>query len=171
MFDVRVSGRSGFTMLELVTVMLIIGVLSAMILGITKYAVLKGATSRAQAEIAAMEAALETYKNDNGIYPLTAAPRPYTTPTLFNTNSVTLFNALAAGPKKYFTFKPDQLQSFPLGSIIVTNILDPFGNLYSYYCNPGALDLDQTNRVTFDLWSFGPDHQNDTADDIVNWRR
>jgi type II secretory pathway pseudopilin PulG len=162
-----VSSPSGFTLIELLGVFIIIGVLAGMILGITKYASTNAATSRAKAEIAAMETALEVYRSDNGIYPITVGPRPYSTPTLFNTNSVSLYNALATGSRMYFTFRLDQLQVIG-ASPAITNVLDPFGNQYSYYCNPGAID--QTNQVTFDLWSFGPDHLNDTADDIVNWR-
>jgi hypothetical protein len=79
-------------------------------------------------------------------------------------NSPLLYSSLVDG--KYITFKREQIQ--PIDATR-TNILDPFGPPYNYYCNPIALD--QTNRPTFDLWSYGPDGKNDTADDIVNWRR
>ena len=49
--------------------MAIILVLAGLILGTCGYVQNKGARSRAEAEIAAMSAALENYKADNGIYP------------------------------------------------------------------------------------------------------
>src|ERR1700692_3530648 len=71
-FDIRASSfRAGgaFTILELLVVMTIIIVLAGLILATSGYVQKKGARSRAEAEIAAMSAALESYKADNGIYP------------------------------------------------------------------------------------------------------
>ncbi|MGZ4986342.1 MAG: type II secretion system protein, partial [Chthoniobacterales bacterium] len=58
-----------FTLIELLVVMAIIIILAGLILGTSGYVQKKGARSRAEAEIAAMSAALESYKADNGIYP------------------------------------------------------------------------------------------------------
>ena len=60
----------GFTLIELLTVISVIAVLSALILGTAGYIQRKAATSRAQSEIKAMEAACESYKADNGTYPM-----------------------------------------------------------------------------------------------------
>ncbi len=49
--------------------MAIIIVLAGLVLSISGYVQNKGARSRAEAEIAAMSAAIESYKADNGIYP------------------------------------------------------------------------------------------------------
>src|SRR5262252_1150174 len=59
----------GFTLIELVLVVGIIAVLSALVLSTVGYARKKGARARAETEIAAMSAACENYKADNGIYP------------------------------------------------------------------------------------------------------
>src|SRR5438094_498245 len=59
----------GFTIMELLVVITIIIVLAGLILATTGYVQKKGARSRAEAEIAAMSAALENYKADNGTYP------------------------------------------------------------------------------------------------------
>ena len=53
--------------------MSIIIVLAGLILATSGYVQKKGARSRAEAEIAAMSAALESYKADNGIYPTEAS--------------------------------------------------------------------------------------------------
>jgi general secretion pathway protein G len=154
---------AGFTLIELLTVIVIIAILAGLIVGASKYALTKGARSRAQAEIAAMETAMESFKTDNGFYPNTG-----TTRANVNSNSSVLYTALAGGPKQYFHFKAEQLQVLP-GA--VTNIMDPFGRPYNYYqTNDSAL---VTNVVTFDLWSYGPNGINDegTSDDLTNWRQ
>jgi type II secretory pathway pseudopilin PulG len=58
-----------FTLIELLVVIAIIIVLAGLILSTFGYVQKKGARSRAETEIAAMSAACESYKADNGIYP------------------------------------------------------------------------------------------------------
>jgi prepilin-type N-terminal cleavage/methylation domain-containing protein len=58
-----------FTLIELIVVVSIIAVLSALVLSTVGYARKKGAQARAETEIAAMSAACENYKGDNGVYP------------------------------------------------------------------------------------------------------
>ncbi len=66
--------RTAFTLIELLVVITIIIILAGLILATVGYVQKKGATSRAAAEIAAMSAALESYKADNGIYPRDISP-------------------------------------------------------------------------------------------------
>lgn len=155
-------------------VLVIILTLAGLILGVAKYASTKAATSRAQAEIAAMEMALEHYKSDNGAYPPITGPRVTSGAqgypgTAEYSNSAVLYTALAGGPKIYFTFRADQVRSNT--TLAANYVVDPFGNPYNYYQtnNPTLV----TNVATFDLWSYGPDGKNDegTNDDITNWRR
>jgi len=171
--------RSGFTLIELLTVLVIIMILVGIIVGASKYAQTKGGTTRAQAEIAAIETALESYKNDNGAY-------PQSTPVLLNPaqNSILLYNALVAGPKTYMSFKPTEMRADPLNPTVVipvtcpanstsltyTNVMivDPFGRPYNYYnpCSTGGA----TNQVSFDLWSYGPGGVNGAVDNVTNWK-
>src|SRR6266550_3020777 len=58
-----------FTLIELVLVVGIIIVLAGLVLSTVGYARKKGARARAETEIAALSAACENYKADNGIYP------------------------------------------------------------------------------------------------------
>src|SRR6266853_3596465 len=60
---------NAFTLIELIVVVSIIAVLGALVLSTAGYARKKGALARAETEIAAMSAACENYKADNGIYP------------------------------------------------------------------------------------------------------
>src|SRR5919197_1168731 len=74
-----------FTLIELILVIGIIIVLAGLVLSTAGYARKKAALARAETEIAAMSAAIENYKADNGVYPRDAA----TTDTLDAKTSVT----------------------------------------------------------------------------------
>src|SRR5712692_3817775 len=82
----------GFTIVELLVVITIIIILAGLILSTVGYVQKKGARSRAETEIAAMSAALESYKADNGIYPCDAT----TTDTLDPAATINLANYAAA---------------------------------------------------------------------------
>jgi type II secretory pathway pseudopilin PulG len=60
---------TGFTLIELIVVIGVIIILTGLVLSTVGYARKKGARARAETEIAAMSAACESYKADNGIYP------------------------------------------------------------------------------------------------------
>ena len=160
-----------FTVVELLVVMAIILVLAGLILATSGYVQKKGARSRAEAEIAAMSAALENYKADNGIYPRDANSSDQADPTkdlsdkAYTLASVFLYEQLygatmgartpASGAKTYFSFKPNMLNPPPPSTDPVTSIRDPFGNPYGYStakaANPsGAIGV----NPTFDLWTI-----------------
>ena len=91
------AARSGeqsdnaFTLIELLVVFGIILILAGLVLSTVGYARKKGARARAETEIAAMAAACESYKSDNGVYPrgngaLGNTNQPYDTDQL-ETNS------------------------------------------------------------------------------------
>ena len=131
--------RGGFTLIELLTVMAVIAILAALLLQISGYVQKKGAMARAEAEIKAMEAACESYKSDNGIYPRgpsvamtvggTSIPvnatdsldaRTTGAPTSYTTQSLYLYVQLSGdtngdgtpgdgGAKIYMDFKPGML--------------------------------------------------------------
>ena len=61
--------QKAFTLIELIVVVGLILILAGLVLSTAGYARKKGARSRAETEIAAMSAACESYKADNGIYP------------------------------------------------------------------------------------------------------
>jgi len=172
--------HSAFTLIEILTVIVIITILAGLVVGAAKYAQQKGARSRAEAEIATMETALEQYKIDYGVYPWSTDVRANNT-----ANSILLYWALATGPKTYLTFKANQLRDYhatitiPI-TCLATNftgpevaLIDPFGQPYNYFHRPSCSTDGQTNEVTFDLWSYGPNGVNDegTNDDISNWRQ
>lgn len=152
----------GFTVVELIVVLTIILVLAGLVLATSKYVRDKGARSRSEAEIAALSAALESYKADNGIYPknadtdsLNARTDVNATQTNYQRASLLLYEQLSgdvnadrtAENATYFTFKDNQL-SPATGNVAF--IKDPFSNSYGY--STGG----QTGagyNPTFDLWS------------------
>jgi type II secretory pathway pseudopilin PulG len=186
--------RSGaFTLLELLIVMAIIIVLAGLVIGTSGYVQKKGARSRAEAEIAALSSALESYKADNGTYPrdpnitdrLNA--RNAVDPANYNEASRFLYAELSgdrnsdrvvnsadrlpgetADPRPYFTFKPNMLSPKDQTQPVVA-IRDPFGNSYGYstaYQNDPSMGY----NPTFDLWSTGGgDKQSDVPGWIKNW--
>ena len=68
------SHRSGFTLIELLAVVVIILILAGIVLGLVKFANEKAARAKAEGEISAISAALESYKTDNGTYPKEVPP-------------------------------------------------------------------------------------------------
>ena len=151
----------GYTIVELLIVMTIILVLVGLILATSGYVHNKGARSRAEAEIAAMSAALENYKADNGGYPVDVSvdAKMKSDPADYKGASLTLYKALSgdadndsnrsAEATSYFAFKDNQL-SPPTGSVVF--IKDPFG--YSYgYSTIYQTDPAKGYNPTFDLWS------------------
>src|SRR5260370_3866834 len=161
-----------FTIIELLVVITIIIILASLILSTVGYVQKKDARSRAEAEIAAMSAALASYKADNGIYPRdatktdqvdpAASPIP-TTATQFlyeqlSGNSATNLQPIS-GAKSYFAFKPQMLfgTKDSNGNLTsVSYIRDPFGNSYGYSTLKASGGTGGYNP-TFDLWSIAAD--------------
>jgi type II secretory pathway pseudopilin PulG len=167
--NIEFVGEAAFTIIELLVVIALIIILAGLILSTVGYVQNKGARSRAETEIAAISAALENYKADNGIYPTdstkteTLDPAANINLTNYATASLYLYEQLsgdlsanrkpAATAKTYFPFKPNQLSPFDQTQN-VTAIRDPFGNSYGYSTakatNPnGTVGY----NPTFDLWS------------------
>ena len=143
--------RSGFTLIELLVVIAIIAILAALVLSTAGFIQKKGAMSRAEAEIAALSAALENYKIDLGDYP-TSTNFPNT-----GIASNSLFGALSpATGKVYFEFSK--------GMTNTSGIIDPFGTVY-YYSYPGLTNRSGTNF--YDLFSTAGSTTNQT--NVVKW--
>src|SRR2546430_10769256 len=129
---------NAFTLIELLVVFGIILILAGLVLSTVGYARKKGARARAETEIAAMAAACESYKSDNGIYPrdttnnttdnlaaLTTQTPPDPLPTSYDPSNAAysaasfyLYGQLSGNingdrstysQKSYFQFKPHML--------------------------------------------------------------
>jgi len=148
----------GFTLIEMLTVMLIIAVLASLILGVNALVQSKAARARAEGEIRTLSMGCENYKVDNGTYPRTGDtdalnPRedvnPNSSDEKYQDASKDLYKALSgdSGPGKDPDFIPDGKIYLPEffkpnvlaakkdanGKIIeVKYIQDPFGQCYGY---------------------------------------
>ena len=157
--------RAGFTLIELLVVMAIVVILAGLILATAGYVQNKGMRSRAEAEIAAMSAALENYKADNGVYPSDSITNNFDVGTTslsdYAPPSLRLYEYLSGDTnhdrtvdsKSYFPFKPNQLSPTDQ-SVAITAIRDPFGNPYGYSTMKASNPAKNGYNPTFDLWSL-----------------
>jgi general secretion pathway protein G len=190
-FDIRASDFefrhvTAFTIVELLVVIALIIVLAGLILSTVGYVQSKGARSRAETEIAAISAALENYKADNGIYPRDTTNRTTDNlnarisgnPTNYQAASLFLYDSLfgsvlsgsrmaAPGTKSYFVFKPYMLNPSDQ-TRNVQYIRDPFGYSYGYSTayqrNPAT-----GYNPTFDLWSTAGNTDNNNPPNQAQW--
>src|SRR5205807_6293557 len=155
LFVIRTSSfraEGAVTIIELLLVIIIILILAGLILSISSYVQNKGARARAETEIAAMAAALESYKADNGIYPRDNPGNQYTDNLnakvdadppqskyqhaslylFFHPSGLDASQQPVARLKSSFALTPHML-SHPAGNTTtVAYIRDPFGNSYGY---------------------------------------
>jgi general secretion pathway protein G len=134
----------GFTLIEIMAVVLIIGLLSTLV-GLAIFPQIdKSRVNTARAQIKMLDAALETYRMDNARFPTTEQG----------------LEALIKESAEARNFQPG-------GYLRERRIpVDPWGNEYNYE-SPG-----QHNSHSYDLWSFGADSTagGDGIDaDIGNW--
>ncbi len=184
-----------FTLVELLTVIAIIGVLASLILMTSGFVQKKAASSRAQAEIQALSAACESYKADNAAYPQpktqTAPPTTYT-PASYNAQSRALYQAASgdgddallggtvasdgqqdADKKRYMDFKANMLGGLDANKKVTAAVFvqDPFGYSYGYYVpDPNATPaVPVIHNPTFDLWSTAGTTSATTSANQVKW--
>src|SRR6266516_5509498 len=161
-----------FTLIELIVVITVIIILTGLVLSTVGYAQKKGARARAETEIAAISAALESYKADNAIYPRNSTtdllnstndgnPVDYATACRYMYGEVTgdrdFDGSTDSGSKSYITLKPtsmlrtDMSQPPSLSNPVIA-IRDAFGNSYGYSTSMASTGTGGYNP-TFDLWS------------------
>lgn len=137
----------GFTLIEIMAVVLIMGMLMALVGVNIAGQIDKARVATAKAQITQLESALEFYRMDNGRYPSSAQG----------------LDALVNKPSG----KPEP-RSYPPGGYLKKKdaLKDPWGEPFQYQ-SPGS-----HNVHSFDLWSLGADGSSggDDADgDIGNW--
>ena len=194
---------TGFTLLELLVVIVIIMFLAGITIPIVssiQTSAKKGVTS---AQISQLGLALKQFESDFGVFP----PDNYTAnPITIGGVSIPVDSDLDTGSKclvfflgskfiftstsfndiygPYIEFKRAQLDKVTgvdfaddTGSLTITGVngtrevfqyKDPFGSYYSYDSSSPS-----KNTASFDIYSFGPDKNNDSgadaSDDITNW--
>jgi prepilin-type N-terminal cleavage/methylation domain-containing protein len=160
----QIFPRRAFTLIELLVVITVIAILAGLVLSTAGYVQKKSARSRAEAEIAALSAALESYKVEYGAYPSNSAAG--------SNGSLVLYKALAysnadLNPNGKIFMEPTRSMLAGTNAISTTHFVDPFGNAYEYRTGSNA-----TNNGSnfFDLWSLaGAKPSTDTNQWIKNW--
>ncbi|MBI2885458.1 MAG: type II secretion system major pseudopilin GspG, partial [Candidatus Omnitrophica bacterium] len=143
----------GFTLVELLIVIAILGILMSLVTAGAQTARRRGAVAKAKATIAALETAIAMYHADLGSYPASG--------------NAELVAALTEEPDDanwqgpYMELKQDE--------VVNGELVDPWGSPYLYESvNEGS----PTHRTqSYDLFSVGPNGSDDggTQDDLVNW--
>jgi len=156
----RLAPHSGFTLIEMITVVAIIILLAGLVISVAGYANRKAAMERALNEIKGIGAAIESYKIDNGTVPQNndtdlLDPRIHfsavggTSGGYYHKASRYLYQALTGdldppndpdgkpepGNKSYYTFDRSLLNVNRNGTGEITKvnyIQDPFGSSYGY---------------------------------------
>jgi type II secretory pathway pseudopilin PulG len=156
---------SGFTILELLVVITIIIILAGLTIATMNYVQTKARRARAEAEIAAISAALENYKADNGVYPsdgntdgLDPGSTKASDPKNYSAAGGTLYIGLSGDKDADPVSSGDDVKNYigPLlkaGSLATPSagtpyLKDPWGNAYGY-------STAKRYNPTFDLWSIG----------------
>jgi prepilin-type N-terminal cleavage/methylation domain-containing protein len=170
------TARSAFTLIELIVVVTIITILAGLVLSTAGYARKKGARARAETEIAAMSAACESYKSDNGTYPrdptantatdaLNARtmgdPTSTTTPT-YSAASLVLYRALS-GDRNLDRNVTTTDETFNIDGTTLTPPLSQLPQSYFTF-KPNMLSpADQTQNVQYLRDPFGNAYGYSTA--------
>ncbi|WP_076541334.1 type II secretion system major pseudopilin GspG [Shewanella sp. UCD-KL21] len=132
--------QAGFTLLEVMVVIVILGILASMVVPNLMGNKDKADIQKAVSDIVALENTLDMYRLDNSVYPTTDQG----------------LDALVQKP----TSSPEPRNYRPDG-YIKRLPQDPWRNDY-YLLSPG-----ENGRI--DIFSAGPDGQVGTEDDIGNW--
>jgi prepilin-type N-terminal cleavage/methylation domain-containing protein len=151
------SRRAAFTLIELLTVIAIIGILAAITFGIAKGVQERAAINQTRVELAALAQALENYKKHYGDY-------PRVTTTTAADGALQLYQSLNGqrGPtgavlnprQKAFLEASLFALETPDAAITADNrILDPWGRAYRYLYNPAAAAWQKRPYL---LFSLGP---------------
>lgn len=131
-------GQGGFTLVELLLVLVILGILAALVLPKFTGRTEQARVTAAQTQIATFGTALDSFEVDTGSYP----------------RGQDGLNQLLMQPGDVTGWRGPYLKSdIPL---------DPWGHPYVYEF-PGKM-----NASGYDIRSMGPDGQSGTGDDIAN---
>ena len=131
--------NAGFTLLEIMLVVIIIGVLITLGVTMTGGRIQEAKVVRAQGDLERLKTGLLMYNSASRTYPTTEQG----------------LKALLTKPEGARNWRP-QVES-------ASELLDPWGKDY-IYVQPGT-----HNPQSFDVYSPGPDMIPNTADDIGNW--
>jgi general secretion pathway protein G len=135
-----VKNTQGFTLLEVMVVIVILGILASMVVPNLMGSQERANMQKAVSDINALETSLSMYKMDNYKYPSTEQ----------GLEALVTETDIEPMPRR-----------FPEGGYVKRLPKDPWGNDYQLL-NPGE-------HSAMDVFSMGPDGEAGTEDDIGNW--
>lgn len=161
--------RDGFTLYELLLVIVVIGILSAILFPVMMRARIKSYETTASSDIGQLTAAIRMYAEDWGTYPPDA--------TVYGSgyDCGVLMRALehgkdASGRGEYIEYPVSRKN----GTSPDSDLLDPWGKPYQY-----KMTATLVGKVSYNLWSMGKNKGDNThdsvppdddyVDDIGNW--
>ena len=141
------SSEAGFTLLELIMVVVIIGILASLVAPRIVGRQRQAKVTAARAQIGMLDDALEIYCLDNDMYP----------------TSEQGLEALILEPAS--SPVPENWGGANKESYLKSDVIppDPWGNEYVYIC-PG-----ERNTEGYDILCYGPDREEGGGDDIANY--
>ncbi|MDO4570451.1 MAG: type II secretion system protein [Planctomycetia bacterium] len=182
----RKTNRQGFTLVELLTVIIIIAILAGMVTGAVGYAVTSVKQAAIRAEIGSLEQALNAYKADIGEYPpdnstdatrhIQACYRNATTTTTYATVTPTTALYIFLGPhnanprspfsstsgkttKGYFEFDKNRVDSYQYY---------PSGGTVPYVYFRANLSKEDTSAYDGKSWNGVSAYYNNTQNSYFN---
>jgi len=169
---------SGFTLIELMVVISIIGILAGLSIGVINMVGKRNKLSATKAAIMKFEAALELYHNDTGVYPPT--PEDH----VLNADVFCYLTGDMDHDKVYDPSKGVDLKKcsrwrgpyLPIDRNTTDgagNVLDLWGMPYRYFENENEAPRCDSNPTTFLLYSCGPDKKatDETREDVIDFTK
>lgn len=142
--------RRTFSLVELLAVMSIIALLTALILGITSVARTKAAISKTRSLMEQFDIAVQQYRDDYGYFP----------------------GIGSLGTDREVNWDASDFEDpngKPYLSVYHKGEFEDAWHQPFWYRMPGHAN--RNGAGSYDLWSIGRDGTDDTEDDITNWRR
>ena len=180
--------RFGFTLAELLIVLVILTILMSLTFSGVRYALRSSYERKSKIQIEAIKAALESFHADHGAYPLSTNAEEGSSVlysalsgdtnfdgeiTDADTELDSWFSGGASGmkAKSYLDdlVNADGKQRWTETDNGKIYIIDAFENRIQYYANPSAPNQMYNAPNNYDLWSFGLDEQGDSEEKEEQW--
>jgi len=166
-----------FTLIELLVVIAIIGILAGLLFPVINQAIKKAKITRVRATVMQLDSSWQAYYREYGVWPASyASPND----AVLDVDADAVKILIGHTTKQTDNPRLIRFMQFPEAIMTDPNIAfrDEWGNLYRFAIDCNYDDkIDQgpgqptaLNRITA-VWSKGPDGQENTADDIISWKK
>ena len=177
----RWKKNRGFTLMELMVVISLIAILAGMVMAAMPAVLNQIKRKQVKLTMKELEAGLSSYKLDNGMYPVNEKNEIEGGTVLYKYLSGDFDEDGFLDDEKdnskiymegidYNTAKDQPQQRVgktPDGKFA---LVDPFGNMIRYLCEPPGKKNKQTRNPTYDLWSLGgADSESNATEDLSRW--